>query len=137
MIKYYGYVASRPFGRMIVPVPAQNSCIREYVSKRKGIYILPPLESYYEHCYHQLFGLLAELPFGGTIVMYSLSILPIADSVRMSKIKSFSINKNLKYAFVLENFECRLSDDKFNVEALSYIALNLRSNISSIQDLFR
>lgn len=136
MHKYYGYVTSRPFGQMIVPVPAQNSCIREYVLKKNGLYILPPLESYYENCYHQLFGLLTELPPGATIIMYSLSILPIADSVKMSKIRTFSINKNLNFAFVLENFECRLDDNKFDSEALSYIALNFRSNIDSLQGLF-
>jgi sporadic carbohydrate cluster protein (TIGR04323 family) len=118
---------------MVIPVPAQNSCIREYVAKNNGLYILPPLESYYENCYHQLFGLLAEIPTNSTIIMYSLSILPILDSVKMSKIRALSIDKNLNYAFVLENFESSLNDEKFNSEALSYNVQNLRSDIESLR----
>jgi sporadic carbohydrate cluster protein (TIGR04323 family) len=128
LINYHGYVTSRPFGGMIIPVPAQNSCLREYVQKQGGVYNLPPLESYYHSCYHQLFGLLRNLPNGESIIMYSLSMLPNIYSDKFDKIKKLSKERNLIYAFVLENFECCLTDRKFTNEASSFELSKLQSN---------
>lgn len=133
---YYGYVTSRPFGGMVMPVPAQNSCMREYILKKGGRYILPPLESYYRGCYHQLFGLLNSLPRNAKIIMYSLSMLPLDNGIKMNTIKNISVHKKIKYAFVLENFECEISDVKFEVEASSYGLTRLQSNIDNVKRYF-
>lgn len=130
--KYYGYVTSRPFGGMVIPVPAQNSCIREYILKKNGKYILPPLESYYQGCYHQLFGLLASLPQNSNIIMYSLSMLPLDNALKMINIKNISIEKNIKYIFVLENCECTLNEIRFENEARSYSLAKLQANIDDV-----
>jgi sporadic carbohydrate cluster protein (TIGR04323 family) len=133
---YYGYVTSRPFGGMVIPVPAQNSCIRDYILKKGGRYILPPLESYYQGCYHQLFGLLGGVPENASIIMYSLTILPFDNTIKMKSIKNISIQKNIRYAFVLENFECTLIEDRFEDEASSYSLARLQANISDVKRYF-
>ena len=121
---------------MIIPVPAQNSCLREYIQKKGGTYILPPLESYYHGCYHQLFGLLWNLPEDRVVIMYSLSMLPIDNTKKMNEIIKISSKKKIKYAFVLENFESSLSEIKFADEANSYILNRVQSNISAVIKYF-
>lgn len=136
MNNYYGYVTSRPFGGMVIPVPAQNSCIREYILKKGGRYILPPLESYYQGCFHQLFGLLNNASENASIIMYSLSMLPFDNVIKMKKIKNISLQKNIRYAFVLENFECTLIEGRFEDEASSYSLSRLQANISDVKRYF-
>ena len=101
-MNYKGYVTSRSFGGMIMPVPAQNSCLREYVANKNGTFILPNLESSFENCFHQLFGAINNLSRGEALVMYSLSMLPhgkkLKDLLHKCTIKKITL------AFVLENF---------------------------------
>jgi len=133
---YHGYVASRPFGGMVIPVPAQNSCIREYILKKGGRYILPPLESYYPGCYHQLFGLLNTIPKNSIIIMYSLSMLPLDNIIKINSIKNISIQKKIRYAFVLENFECTLNEGRFQDEANSYSLAKFQAKTINIEKYF-
>ncbi len=86
---------------MLIPVPAQNSCLREYVNNRNGIYILPILESCYENCFHQLFDILDNIPSNGQLIMYSVTMLPNADKAKYFFDKC--AKKNISLIFVLEN----------------------------------
>lgn len=88
---------------MIIPVPAQNSCIREYVANKKGIFILPDLESSFDNCFHQLFGAIGNLVKGDAIVMYSLSMLPTGK--KLINFLDICSAKDITLAFVLENFD--------------------------------
>ena len=100
-MNYKGYVSSRSFGGMSIPVPAQNSSLREYVAHKKGIYILPSLESSFDNCFHQLFGTVANTSYGDIIVMYSLSMLP--NEIKLNKFLGECKTKGIGLAFVLEN----------------------------------
>lgn len=137
MNSYYGYVTSRPFGGLVMPVPAQNSCIREYVSRNNGIYILPPLESYYPNCYHQLFGLLHAVPYSAKIVTYSVTILPLDNKNKIAEIKRISTEKSIQFAFVLENLECSLNDDKFTKEVNNYNMRDVTLNVNKLMERLR
>ena len=100
-MNYKGYVSSREFGGMSIPVPAQNSCIREYVSQKKGTYILPNLESSFDNCFHQLFEALNVVKNGDIIVMYSLTMLPNGD--KLQTFIAMCKQKKIGLAFILEN----------------------------------
>ena len=101
VLEFYGYVTSREFGPYYMPVPAQNSCLREYVAKRSGKFILPPLESVFPNCFHQLFGLVQSSRRGSCILMYSVLMLPTGEKLK-TLIKLANARK-LRFAFVLEN----------------------------------
>lgn len=102
-MKYYGYVTSKEFGGMVIPVPAQNSCLREFVASRSGQYVLPTLESHFDNCFHQLFGLVRIIEKNSAIVMYSISLLPVGE--KLSLFLQKCTDKNLTLCFVLENQE--------------------------------
>ena len=100
-MNYKGYVSSRSFGGMTIPVPAQNSCIREYVSRNGGNYILPNLESSFDNCFHQLFGATHNISSGDYIVLYSLTMLP--EGQKLDRFLGRCRAKGIGLAFVLEN----------------------------------
>jgi sporadic carbohydrate cluster protein (TIGR04323 family) len=106
-LKYYGYVTSRKFGEISMPVPAQNSCIREFVHLKNGEYVLPLLESHFHNCFHQLFTLAATIPNDQCIVMYSLKMLPVDD--KFKELEIICKRKNLSFAFVLESLQCNFN----------------------------
>jgi len=101
-LNYKAYVSSRPFGGMMIPVPAQNSCIREYVANNNGLYIIADLESSFDECFHQLFGAISNIDEGDALIMYSSTMLP--KGKKLNKFLDICSLKNLTLAFVLENF---------------------------------
>ena len=75
-MRVLGYVTSRSFQGLTIPVPAQNSCLREFAKAQNLIYVLPPLEHYFEDCYMQLFTVLKSVEKGDILAMYSAAMLP-------------------------------------------------------------
>ena len=110
-----GYVTSRSFGGLCIPVPAQNSCLRELARSRSVAYGLPPLEHKFENCYMQLFTVLRSANKGDTIAMYSVVMLPINSPKKMDAINAIAIEKNLTLLFVLEGVECSSTKDISNI----------------------
>lgn len=86
-----------------MPVPAQNSCLREFVSNSGGEYILPHLESSFEECFHQLFGLVEDLAKDDMVLMYSVSMLPKGEKLEQFLVRC--AERKLGLAFVLENIK--------------------------------
>ena len=103
-MNFYGYVTSREFGGLKIPVPAQNTCLREYVANRGGVYVLPPLESYYSNCYHHRIGLFRSIEVGSTLLMYSVLMLPVGKP-KFEAICEIAVKKKARLSTVLENIE--------------------------------
>ena len=59
-----GYVTPRQFGPFSMPVPAQNSCLREYASSNGFSYGLTQCEHIFEGSYVQFFGTLNTVENG-------------------------------------------------------------------------
>ena len=76
-MRLIGYVTSRTFQGLTIPVPAQNSCLREYARTNELTYVLPPLEHYFENCYMQLFTALELLEERDILGIYSAAMLPL------------------------------------------------------------
>ena len=124
----YGYVTSRSFSGLSIPVPAQNCALREYCNRNNATYILPPLESYFDNCYHQLFGLINNVQLNSNVLMYSLLMLPIfSNSDKLKKIEEISISKNINYHFVLENFSSKIDQKNFKNEVFNYKLNNYKA----------
>jgi sporadic carbohydrate cluster protein (TIGR04323 family) len=77
MKKIIGYVTSQPFGGFCMPVPSQNSCLREYANKKNFTYQLPQLEHKYINCFMQLYTTINIAKQYDGIVMYSYEMLPV------------------------------------------------------------
>lgn len=116
MIKVFGYVTSRPFGSFVMPVPAQNSCIREYCKNIGATYVLPPLEHKFQNCFMQLYTVGSNVRSGDIIAMYSVEIL--LSSNKAIKFMSELVSRGVEVHFVLENLH--LSDEQSLEELKSY-----------------
>ena len=101
-MKLIGYTFSRPFGGFIMPVPAQNSCLREYASKQDALYQLPQLEHKFENCFMQLFTTIKLLKKNEEIVIYSVLMMP-TNNDKINKIFIEIKKRKSKIHFVLEN----------------------------------
>jgi sporadic carbohydrate cluster protein (TIGR04323 family) len=129
---YRGYVTSRPFGGFVMPVPAQNACMREYVRLREGIYVPPQLEHKFDNCFMQFFGTLRASNYEDIIIMYSLEMI-IHGYKKLSPFLSEALERKTKFCFVLENIEIFT----FNQFEEQHRALVLRSLIIKEIDLSR
>ena len=98
----YTYATPRPFGNFSMPVPAQNSCMREYASNNNYKYSLPFLELMYENCYAQLFRVIHNMPSNSCFLCYSIHMLPLYDNLKLSKIIKLFTKKNILLHFILE-----------------------------------
>lgn len=57
-MKFCAYATSRPIGQFVIPVPAQNSCLREYAVRNNLEYAMPQLEHKYQNCFMQLYSVI-------------------------------------------------------------------------------
>jgi sporadic carbohydrate cluster protein (TIGR04323 family) len=105
MTKVFGYVTSRPFGNFVMPVPAQNSCIREYCSTIEATYVLPPLEHKFKNCFMQLFTVGTNVSRGDIISMYSVEIVVSSDKA-LNYILQL-LKKGVEFHFILENLHLK------------------------------
>ena len=118
---------------MSIPVPAQNSCLREYVRNNNGVFILPVLESSFPNCFHQLFGLLEKLENSDNIIMYSLMMLPIKEKLNYFLEKC--LKKKITLYFVLENIKSNPPHCGIISEIETYNLKKLENNYFSNENI--
>ena len=70
-MKMYAYVTTRNMGDIFLPVPAQNSVLRELANRLDLNYILPRVEHFYEGSFIELNTLLKIADKKSIIGMYS------------------------------------------------------------------
>jgi len=134
-MRMYSYVTTRKMGDIFLPVPAQNSVLRE-VSNRFGIqYILPRVEHFYEDSYIELNTLLDTSLEKSLIGMYSFLMLPL-DLSKLNEISEKLKKKNLKIYFALENCFFKDLDDIQNLyksHKCRLMQLNLSPNLKELK----
>jgi sporadic carbohydrate cluster protein (TIGR04323 family) len=101
-MRVVGYVTSRSIGDLCIPVPAQNSCLREYARSVGAIYVLPPLEHNINDSYMQLYTAINISDHGDTIAMYSLMMMPSCLH-KLQGVFTASEAKKISFYFILES----------------------------------
>jgi len=122
-MRVVGYVTSRSIGDLCIPVPAQNSCLREYARSIDAIYVLPPLEHVITGSYMQLYTAVNMAHQEDTIAMYSIMMMPTSLN-RLQSIFALSESKNISFYFILESRRV-VTIDNFLSEFRSYELRNL------------
>ena len=98
----YAYVTTRKMGDIFLPVPAQNSVLRELAIRLKLNFILPRVEHFYEDSFIELNTILKTAEKGSIIGMYSFLMLPL-DITKLKNINNLLAKRNLRIFFALEN----------------------------------
>ena len=134
--KLYTYATTRGFGNFFMPVPAQNSCMREYAGQVGLIYVFPLVELYYENCHLQLFRLLEKISEGSEVCMYSALMLPVS-KIKIEIIERIMSAKNLTFHFVFEKKKADTVDLlKETLEAYSVGKFVINEDINKIKNFF-
>jgi len=126
-ITVVGYVTPRQFGPFMMPVPAQNSCLREYAAANDYIYGLPQCEHIFDNCYMQMFSTLNSVPEDGHVVMYSFHMMP-KDSKNLGALLEIQKAKRLTLHFVLEKKMLSTADEVMAMIRVLRIADIARNN---------
>ena len=129
-MRLIGYVTSRTFQGLTIPVPAQNSCLREYAKANQLIYVLPPLEHYFENCYMQLFTALESLEERDILGIYSAAMLPF-NNKKLRKVFDFIERKKCSIYCVLETKRINNYNEAKKI-LFSYYLKNIFDNMYQI-----
>ena len=129
-MRLLGYVTSRSFQGFTIPVPAQNSCLREYAKANDLIYVLPPLEHYFENCYMQLFTALKAMEKGDILGMYSAAMLP-QEITKLKFVFDEIKKRDGSIYFILEAKKVKNINDAKKI-LFSYSLKNLFDNMNQL-----
>lgn len=93
-----------------MPVPAQNSCMREYCNQLGRTYVFPLVELFYKNCHSNLFRLIESVPKEAHLCCYSILMIPKTDE-KIELISKVMAEKGLTFHFVLEKKVARTFED--------------------------
>jgi sporadic carbohydrate cluster protein (TIGR04323 family) len=116
-VGYRGYVTSRPFGGLYIPVPVQALVLRDYCARNGYFYKLHAAENVFPNSYMVLEGMINELNRYEGLLATSMFMMPkLAE--RRCKVYAAILKQSASLHFVLEDVVIRKSAD---IEAIEEI----------------
>ena len=112
---YRGYVSSREFGGMRIPVPVQSLVLRDYCARKKLLYMLHLNENMFPHSYLVLEGLVNNLSAFEGILMCSMYLLP-ERAERREQIYRKIFDQGVELHLVMEDIILRKAEDIHAIE---------------------
>lgn len=121
---YRGYVTSREFGGLRIPVPVQALILRDYCGRKGFLYKLHTNENMFPHSYMVLEGLMHELEIYEGILLTSMFMLP-ERAERRRKIYETVLGRGSELHFVMEEMVISRHEHIDAVEEILQIANTL------------
>jgi sporadic carbohydrate cluster protein (TIGR04323 family) len=116
-IGYRGYVTSRPFGGLYIPVPVQALVLRDYCARNGYFYKLHAAENVFPNSYMVLEGMINELNRYEGLLATSMFMMPkLAE--RRCKVYAAILKQGASLHFVLEDVVIRKSVDIDAIEEI-------------------
>jgi sporadic carbohydrate cluster protein (TIGR04323 family) len=130
---YRGYVTSRPFGGLHIPVPVQALVLRDYCARNGYLYKLHANENVFPNSYMVLEGIINELDRYEGLLATSMFMMP-KRAERRRKIYDAILAHGASLHFVLEDVVIRKAADIDAVEEILSIHNLLPTAPHSIPD---
>jgi sporadic carbohydrate cluster protein (TIGR04323 family) len=130
---YRGYVSSRPFGGLHIPVPVQALVLRDYCARNGYLYKLHANENVFPHSYMVLEGMINELDRYEGLLATSMFMMP-KRAERRRKIYDAVLGQRASLHFVLEDVVVRSPTDVEPIEEILSIHNLLPSAPRQIPD---
>jgi sporadic carbohydrate cluster protein (TIGR04323 family) len=121
---YRGYVTSREFGGLRIPVPVQSLVLRDYCVRKGYVYKLHVNENVFPHSYLVLEGMVRSLAEYEGILMCSMYMLPRRASRREAIYRTI-FDQGASLHLVLEDIVLRSLADTAALEEILSAALLL------------
>jgi sporadic carbohydrate cluster protein (TIGR04323 family) len=116
-VGYRGYVTSRPFGGLHIPVPVQALVLRDYCVRNNYLYKLHANENVFPNSYMVLEGMINELDRYEGLLATSMFMMP-KRAERRRKIYDAILGQGATLHFVLEDVVIRKTEDTAPVEEI-------------------
>jgi sporadic carbohydrate cluster protein (TIGR04323 family) len=116
-VGYRGYVTSRPFGGLHIPVPVQALVLRDYCARNGYLYKLHANENVFPNSYMVLEGLINELDRYEGLLATSMYMMP-KRSGRRRRLYEAVLNQGASLHFVLEDMVVRKLSDAEPIEEI-------------------
>ena len=130
---FRGYVSSREFGGLRVPVPLQSMTLRDYCARKNYLYKLHVNENIFPHSYLVLDGLFQNLDEFEGLLIFSLFMMP-QRAERRAKLYELAFRQQAEIHFVLEGMVVREPADVPAVEEILLIHQTLAHCPATIPD---
>ena len=128
---FRGYVSSREFGGLRVPVPIQALVLRDYCARKQLIYKLHVSENMFPHSYMVLEGLMKSLDGFEGVLMFSMFMLP-ERAARRARIYRQVFDLGIELHLVSEEMTIKVREDVAAVEEILSVYHTLQSCPKSI-----
>jgi sporadic carbohydrate cluster protein (TIGR04323 family) len=128
---YRGYVSSREFGGLRIPVPVQALVLRDYAQRKKLLYKLHVNENLFPHSYMVLEGLVRTLNGFEGVLVCSMFMLPERPE-RRARIYERILEQGVEMHLVLEDMVIARRADIAPVEEILQITETLRHCPASV-----
>ena len=116
-VGYRGYVTSRPFGGLHIPVPVQALVLRDYCARNGYLYKLHANENVFPNSYMVLEGMINELGRYEGLLATSMFMMP-KRAERRRRIYDGILAQGASLHFVLEDVVIRKAADIDAVEEI-------------------
>lgn len=130
---FRGYVSSREFGGLRVPVPLQSLTLRDYCARKNYLYKLHVNENIFPHSYLVLDGLFQNLDGLEGLLIFSLFMMP-ERAERRARLYELAFRQQAEIHFVLEGVIVREPADVAAVEEILLIYQTLEHCPSMIPE---
>jgi sporadic carbohydrate cluster protein (TIGR04323 family) len=130
---YRGYVTSRPFGGLMIPVPVQAMVLRDWCQRHGKIYKLHLNENSFPHSYMVLEGMVRNLDGLEGLLMVSMFMLPVRPERRRA-IYDKILAQGVDLRFVLEDLAIAARADIEPVEEILAIHEALKLSPQTIPE---
>ncbi len=114
---YRGYVTSRPFGGLHIPVPVQALVLRDYCARNGYLYKLHANENVFPNSYMVLEGMIHDLDRYEGLLATSMFMMP-KRSERRRRIYDSVLDQGASLHFVLEDMIVRKLSDIEPIEEI-------------------
>jgi sporadic carbohydrate cluster protein (TIGR04323 family) len=116
-VGYRGYVTSRPFGGLHIPVPVQALVLRDYCARNSYLYKLHANENVFPNSYMVLEGMINELDRYEGLLATSMFMMP-KRSERRRRVYDAVLRHGASLHFVLEDMVVRKPSDIEPIEEI-------------------
>ncbi|HYB10422.1 MAG TPA: LIC12192 family sporadic carbohydrate cluster protein [Alphaproteobacteria bacterium] len=135
-VGFRGYVSSREFGGLRVPVPIQALVLRDYCTRKQLIYKLHVSENMFPSSYMVLEGLMRSLDGFEGVLMFSMFMLP-ERSARRARIYRQVFDLGVELHLVSEEMVIKVQEDVEAVEEILSVYHTLQSCPKSLPAEFQ
>tara|TARA_B100000963_G_C22154086_1_gene463058 strand:+ start:72 stop:518 length:447 start_codon:yes stop_codon:yes gene_type:complete len=128
--KLIGYVTNNEFNEKIIPIPFQNTILRNYCQDNNYVYLLPYNEMIFKNSYSQLITMINKIDKNTAIICCSIFMLP----EKIFYLKKIIQALNQKNTYIYSLYEDIYVQNVKDIETIDYNKKIIKLNKNFFSD---